>query len=247
MSNNCSAQLNRWFQTSSLGRRLLSEEAAALQQILPHLFGYHLLQIGNIGHGCLLESSLIRHRCVSSSSRTANTINTICDPYSGVYALPDALPFATDCIDVVVLPHLLEFEKNPEDILREVERILIPEGHVVILGFNPMSVWGVWRWLFARRDSAPWCGQFLPLSRIKSYLAPLGFDLEKQQIFFFALPFFNKRFKNVLESLPWAGHFGAVYLLVAKKRVATLTPIKSKWLAQPTLVTDVVGTPIKEN
>jgi SAM-dependent methyltransferase len=245
MANNCSAQLKRWFQTT-LGRRLLGEEAAALQQILPHLFGYHLLQIGSIGHGYLLESSRIRHRCVLTLSA-----NTICKPYSAVCALPDALPFAHDSIDVVVLPHILEFEKNPHDILREVERILIPDGHVVILGFNPVSLWGVWRWLFARRETAPWCGRFLPPSRLKDWLALLGFDLKKQQTFFFALPFYNDRFKTtLLEKIGsrWADNFGGVYMLVAKKRVATLTPIKPKWLTQPALITkEVVGTHRQEN
>lgn len=247
MGDNCSAQLSRWFQTP-LGRRLLSEEAAALQQILPHLFGYHLLQIGNLSYGDLLESSLIRHRCVLSRAA-----NTICKPYSSVYALPDSLPFAPDSIDVVVLPHVLEFETNPHDILREVEQILIPEGHVVILGFNPVSLWGAWRWLFAGHNPAPpWCGQFLPLSRIKDWLALLGFEVKEQQTFFFALPFHNDRFKNYTTMLEkfgsrWADNFGCVYIVVAKKRITTLTSIKHKWLTQPALVTEVVGTHRQEN
>jgi len=233
MANNCQAQLNRWFQTA-LGRRLLKEEADALQQILPHLFGYHLLQIGTIGHGYLLESSRISHRCVLNPSYSA----TVC-------ALPDALPFAQDSIDVVVLPHILEFEENPLDILREVERVLIPEGNVVILGFNPLSLWGGWRYL-SRGKTAPWCGRFLPISRIKNCLASLGFDFKKQQSFFFSLPF-NET--GVLEKIGarWMGYFGAVYLLHAKKRVTTITPIKPRWLSQPALVTEAVGTQRKSN
>ncbi|OQY50442.1 MAG: hypothetical protein B6247_21570 [Candidatus Parabeggiatoa sp. nov. 2] len=137
--------------------------------------------------------------------------------------------------------------KNPHEILREVERVLIPEGHVVILGFNPVSLWGIWRWFFARRETAPWCGRFLPLLRIKDWLALLGFDLKKQQTFFFALPFHSDRFKNYTKSVEkvgsrWAGNFGAAYVVVAKKRIATLTPIKSRWLTQPTLVTEAVST-----
>ncbi len=244
MSKNCSTQCEQWFD-SPLGRRLLNEEAAILQQILPHLFGYHLLQIGSIGQGQLLESSRIIHRCV-----LCRTANTICKPYSSLYASARTLPFAQDSVDVVVLPHLLEFEKNPYEILREVERILIPEGYVIILSFNPLSLWGVWHWLFARREMAPWCGRFLPLLRLKDGLTLLGFNLEKQNTFFFALPFHSDRFKNYtrfLEKLGsrWASNFGAVYLLVAKKRIATLTPIKSKWLSQPALVTEVIGTHFK--
>jgi SAM-dependent methyltransferase len=231
-----------WFQTA-LGKRLLNEEAEILQQILPHLFGYHLLQIGTLGHGRLLESSRIMHRCILSRSHA----NTIRQPYSSVYALADNLPFAQDSLDVVVLPHVLEFEPNPHEILREVERVLIAEGHVVILGFNPVSLWGIWRW-FARRDSAPWNGRFLPLLRLKDWLALLGFDLKKVNSFFYALPFQNDRLKNYTQFLEtigtrWLDRFGAVYVVVAKKRVATITPIKPKWLTQPSLVTEVVGTP----
>ncbi|RKZ42038.1 MAG: methyltransferase [Gammaproteobacteria bacterium] len=235
------SQLNQWFKTF-LGQRLLREETKVLQQILPQLFGYHLLQIGDVGHGCLLESSRIMHRCV-----LGKTVNTICKPYSSVYALADDLPIASDSIDVVILPHILEFEKKPHDILREVERILIPEGHLVILGFNPLSLWGFWCWLFARRDTVAWCGRFLPLVRLRDWLALLGFDLKKQETFFFGLPFQKDRFKNYTQFLEkmgsrWTFNFGAVYIVVAQKRVATLTPIRSKWLTQPILVTEAIGT-----
>jgi SAM-dependent methyltransferase len=241
---NRTTQLNNWFQTA-LGKRLLSEEAGILQQILPHLFGYHLLQIGNLGHGTLLESSRIMHRCILSRSHA----NMICQPYSSVYALADTLPFAHDSLDVVVLPHVLEFEEHPHEILREVERVLIAEGHVVILAFNPVSLWGIWRW-FTRRDEAPWCGHFLPLLRLKDWLALLGFDLKKVDSFFFALPFQNDRFKNYTQFLETIGtrrldNFGAVYVVVAKKRVTTITPIKPKWLTKPKLVAEAVGTNFK--
>lgn len=260
-----SAQLNRWFETP-LGRRLLSEELSALQQILPHLFGYHLLQIGSLSHGRLLESSRIKHRCVLSLEaqelsclknddfRNSEILNfrnsptdTIYKHYSSVLAKADTLPFVQDSLDVVVLPHILEFEDNPHEILREVERILIPEGHIVIFGFNPFSLWGILNWFFAQGKTAPWCGRFLSLLRIKDWLTLLGFELKQQETFFFALPFQNERFRNYTTFLEkigphWTGNFGAVYLLVAKKRVTTLTPIKSKWLTQPTLVAGTVGT-----
>jgi SAM-dependent methyltransferase len=266
----CSAQLKKWFKTP-LGRRLLSEELSALQQILPHLFGYHLLQIGNLWDGRLLESSRIKHRCVLSLelqecidfkkntfiySEIAHFGNsptdTIYKPYSSVFAKADALPFAQYSLDVVVLPHILEFEENPHDILREVERILIPEGHLIILGFNPMSLWGIWHWFFAGREIAPWCGKFLSILHIKDCLSLLGFELKKQKTLFFALPFQNERFSRYITflekiGLHWTGNFGAVYLLVAKKRVTTLTPIKSNWLTQPTLVAGAIGTHFNDN
>jgi SAM-dependent methyltransferase len=244
--NTRTTQLNRWFKTP-LGQRLLNTEADTLQQILPQLFGYHLIQIGDVGHGRLLDSSRIMHRCVLTKPP-----NLICPPYSAIYAQADALPFAHDSIDVVVLSHILEFEDHPHEILREIERILIPEGHVVILGFNPFSLWGISRWFLSNRQDAPWCGRFLTLLRIKDWLTLLGFDIIEQQIFFFAFPFHNDRLKNYtlwLETFAnqWLKNFGAAYLLVAKKRVATLTPIKPKWQLQPALVPDAVGTHFEDH
>jgi SAM-dependent methyltransferase len=238
--NTTSAQLNRWFQ-KPLGQHLLSEEVEVLQKLLPHLFGYHLLQISNVGYGCLLDSSRIMHRCILSLSA-----NLIDKPYTSVYGSADALPFANESLDVVVLPHVLEFEENPHEILREVERVLIPEGYIIILGFNPLSFWGVWRWLFARRDTVPWSGRFLSQLRIKDWLALLGFEVKNYKSFFFALPFSHKKIR-FFKKISVTGNFGAAYVLVAKKRVANLTLLKSKWHPPPALVPEAVGTPFKEN
>lgn len=240
------AQLNKWFNTP-LGKRLLSEETDALQQILPDLFGYHLLQIGSMGTDHHLESSRIMHRCILNQS-----VQLTDNSYSNIYALANALPFAQDSLDVVILPHILEFEDRPHEVLREVERILIPEGHVIILGFNPFSLWGILRWFMARRHAAPWCGRFLPLLRLKDWLTLLSFELKKQQTLFFALPFHNDRFKNYTKLLEkigsrWTGNFGAVYILIARKRSATLTPIKSRWQLQQPLVPNAIGTHFEEN
>lgn len=236
------AQLNRWFETP-LGRHLLCEEIDILQQILPRFFGYHLLQISNVRHSNLLKSSRIKHRCILS--RSANLVD---EPYTSIYGLANALPIAHDSVDVVVLPHVLEFEANPHEILREVERVLIPEGHLVILGFNPISLWGIRK--FFTRNNIPWNGDFLSLLRLRDWLALLNFDITEQHVFFFAFPFHNARIRKYTAFMErigshWTQNFGAVYILVAKKRVATLTPIRPKWLTKPAMVTEAVGTSFK--
>ena len=118
------------------------------------------------------------------------------------------------------------------------------------MGFNPFSLWGIWRWFWARRETAPWCGHFLSLLRLKDWFALLGFEVEKQQTFFFALPFSNDRFRKYTQLIEkigfrWTNNFGATYMLVAKKRVATLTFIESQWLAQPALVTEAISNTIQ--
>ncbi|MCP4696226.1 MAG: class I SAM-dependent methyltransferase [Gammaproteobacteria bacterium] len=240
---NCRAsQLNSWFE-SPLGHRLLREEAAVLSRILPQLFGYHLIQVGCAGKGRLLESSRISRRYLLSPIAVSSHI-----PCYHILGDAEALPIPADCLDVAVLAHVLEFQENPHQVLREVERVLIPEGHVVLIGFNPFSLWGVRR-LMARRKSPPWCGQFLTSLRLKDWLALLGFDLISQQTLFFPLPLqryrLSKRLtftERIMERIGkrWFTHFGGAYLLVAKKRQSTLTPIRPKWHSHPGLAGNAV-------
>ena len=220
-----SEQLNQWFDTR-LGQRLIDAEAAAIEAIMPHLFGYHLVQIGNTGSGVFLNSSRIMHRCLLSQQPKPSQTD-----YSYICSTTDNLPLAENSVDVIVLPHILEFEDDPHEILREVQRVLIPNGYIVVLGFNPLSLWGLWRVFKRRRDTAPWCGKFLPILRLKDWFALLGFELELQQTLCFVPPIQNEQlmpYANVLESLGRRSNsaFGAVYLLVAKKRVLPVTMIK---------------------
>jgi len=225
-----SEQLNAWFETP-LGQRVLRAEMRVVEQILPHLFGFHLLQIGSIGHGQLLGSSRIMHRCILSQH-----IGAFESPYAHIGGQAEQLPFASDSLDVVILPHILEFEDHPHEVLRETQRVLIAEGHVVILGFNPVSSWGIWRWFLSKHEEAPWCGKFLRLLRIKDWLELLGFEVCIQKSLFFYPPFRSRRLLRSTRFLEhmgqrWKWQTGAVYLIVAKKRVTTFTPIKPKWEA----------------
>ena len=215
-----------WYRLN-LGRALLETEVTRLNGILSNLFGYHLVQVGQIGDADLLAGSRITHHMVLGGDGESS--GRVC-----LYARADALPLASDSTDVIVLPHTLEFEADPHQVLREVERVLIPEGHVVILGFNPWSLWGLWR-LFLRRGAyPPWCGNFRGLTRIKDWLALLGFDTIEEHGYFFRPPLQNARIMQKLHFMEGAGARGwpalaGCYLLVARKRVATLTPIKPSW------------------
>jgi SAM-dependent methyltransferase len=213
-----------WFD-SSLGQRMLAEESAALEQILPHLFGYHLLQIGEVGYGRLFAGSRIPHRCLLAPRPL---------PAAHLQASPEALPFASDSVDLVLLPHLLEFERNPHQILREVERILIGDGHVLILGFNPFSLWGLRRWLAG--GGRPWAGRSLSATRIKDWLKLLDFELVTQQTLCFS-PSFQPRLLDLerLGRRVWP-YFGAIYLLVAQKRRIPLSLIRPHWQPRAALV-----------
>ncbi len=233
-------QLRRWYRTA-LGQNLQQTEQDLLNQVLPNLFGYHLLQLGRPMEEDLLCTSRIPHRMVMEDAPPLLRRGR----EEAFLGRSDQLPIATDSLDVILLPHTLEYVGRPHEVLREAERTLIPEGHLVILGFNPWSLFGLRRLFSGWRDLSPWCGHFYSTLRLKDWLALLGFDTVLVRPYFFRPPLQNDGIMRRLSVLERAGGrfwplLGGGYLLVAKKRVATLTPIKPRWRSSRNLVT--VGT-----
>ena len=93
---------------------------------------------------------------------------------------PHWLPFAENGVDLIVLPHVLEFTDEPHQLLREVHRVIRPEGHLIIAGFNPFSLFGAKRY-FGREQTMPWTGNFIALYRLKDWLSLLGFEVVGRQ------------------------------------------------------------------
>lgn len=149
-----------------------------------------------------------------------------------IVGLPNRLPFAADSIDAMFLPHTLDFWPEPRAAMREVERVLIPEGRVIIMGFNMFSAWGLWS-LLRRRNHAPWNGRFRAAYQIEGWLSELGFDIEMREHILFRLPIRGALGPShtVLDRMGerlWP-ILGGVYLIRAVKRVATLTPLRPSW------------------
>lgn len=235
-------RLRRWYQ-QPLGRFLGQREQDLLEQCLSNVFGYHILQVGSLGWGCeLLAVSRIRHQMLLDADSSSN------DNQVGVYACPAALPIASDSIDAVVLAHTLEFEKDPHQVLREAERILIPQGRILILTFNPWSLWGLWRLLLRRGAAVPWCGRFLSQVRLRDWLALLGFKIEATHGLVYRPPLQNRAIMarlGFVEDLGrrWWPFLSAVNLTVAEKRVSTLTPIRPRWRPRRSLGTAGLAEP----
>src|SRR5688572_19732578 len=167
--------LQDWF-TTPLGQYLLEKERAYLDEVTPDIFGFHALQLG------MPEVDLLRATRITHKLRVASL-------GADVLAKCHELPFATQSIDLVVLPHVLEFAEEPHAILREVDRVMMPEGRLVIVGFNPWSLWGLRSSLGPGRDQHPWNGRFLSLLRVKDWLALLGFDVSAGRLIGYAPPF----------------------------------------------------------
>lgn len=221
-------RLQSWYRTE-LGQELARHEAAALAETLPNLFGYHLMQLGRLCEADWLQSSRISHCAVMDFQPPLTHENQ-----RRLFGLPDQLPISTDCMDVLVLPHVLEFSQRPHAVLREVERVLIPEGHLVMLVFNPRSLWMFWRGLFGWRRKVPWCARFLSTTRIRDWMELLGFDVIRIQGYFYRPPLKSKSILQRLGSLERLGRrawpfMGAGNLVVARKRVVTMTPIRPRW------------------
>ena len=209
-----------WFGTP-LGKYLLAREMAYFETAITDIFGFHALQIGSPAHDFLRGSRI-----------TAKHVLDLDEP-AHLYADPAYLPFAENSLDLVVLPHVLEFTDNPHAILREAYRVLRPEGQVVLSGFNPFSLWGIKRY-FGREQTQPWNGNFVGLYRMKDWLSLLGFEVIGGKLDCYVPACATEKWLArcrffVAAGDRWWPIGGGVYFLQAVKRMAGLRLIKPAW------------------
>jgi SAM-dependent methyltransferase len=170
-----SNRLAEWFGTP-LGQYLLRREQAYFDRTVADIFGFNAIQVGLPGCPFLAQS------------RIAACWSVDIEPPAQVLADPQWLPFPENSLDLVVLPHALEFTDEPHKLLREVYRTVRPEGQVVLAGFNPFSLFGAKRY-FGRGDTPPWTGNFIALYRLKDWLALLGFEVTGGSLDCYVPPF----------------------------------------------------------
>lgn len=223
--------LKAWY-ASGVGGYLLQDIKAHLDDILPSLFGYYALQIGELDAKTdMLASSRIRHRI--RLDVTQGSIDLL--------GRPDDLPFKQDSLDLILLLHTLDFSLDPHRILREVDRTLIPEGHLLIVCFNALSLYGLWKMLPGKKKRAPWCGTFYSSARLRDWLSLLGFDTLNSRNLGHRPPVNYVGLQHHLSFVEKFGnrfvpYLGGVHVMLAKKKVATLTPIRPRWLPRRKLL-----------
>ena len=227
-----------WF-ASETGRLLLTQERSAFERLTNQIFGFQLLQLGILDKNTpfLVNSTIKRQTLVGQQVYpeiphylTADTEN---------------LPVLSDSIDAVLLPHTLDFCRDPQQVLREVERVLVAEGRLVISGFNPASLWGLVAKLKRKSSQVPWVGHFVSYTRLHDWLSLLGLDVEETEVFMFRPPVENSKVMRKLTFLERIGprvwpRLGSVYMIKAVKRVSTLTPVQPIWVRRPRLLSHVV-------
>lgn len=236
------------------GRYLLDWERRQIEPVVADVFGFHALQLG-LPQLDALAANRMPHRWLAVDRNEAADADPPCDTDAPPAAPPgeaglitdggrvasvnlhcefDALPFDSQSLDLVVLPHALELARDPHLALSEVERVLMPEGKVVIIGFNPASLWGLRQHggrllhrLGGGRDEGlflPTAGDFIAYRRLRDWLRLLSFEVETGRFGCYRPALRSQKWLaryGWMETLGdrWWPVFGAVYLLVAVKRV----------------------------
>ena len=219
MSSNVS--LSEWF-AGPQGGYVLAQEQERIDAVVADVFGYNALQVGLPTHD-LLRANRITHRFACDAA-----------PGAAVQANPLELPFATSSLDLVVLPHVLEFSRHPHHILREIERVLVPEGSVVITGFNPFSLFGLRRLCSRGRGAAPWRGHYFSVLRLRDWLTLLGFEIEATAFGCHAPPAQSPKWQARWQFMERAGRrwwpvCGGFFVIHGVKRVQGMRLIAPKW------------------
>ncbi|WP_207062130.1 class I SAM-dependent methyltransferase [Motiliproteus sp. SC1-56] len=224
----------RWFE-SELGRNLLEAEREQVKTVMPGVFGYHLLQIGVFSDASLCDGANAGHRFLLLPRVELGM------PEEAVVGGFDRLPFANDCIDAVVLHHALDFAESPHQLLREAARVLRPGGKLVVVSFNPVSFWGVFRWWRRRKAQPPWQAHFIGRHRLNDWLALLGLGRERTLSGFYRPPITSQAWMRRLGFLErWGARYlrnqGAFLVTIASKETLAGVKVGRGWrqrLAMP--------------
>lgn len=219
-------------------------EQSRLDALTVDIFGFNAIQVGlpqiNALQANRMQSKWLTDTYMPASKQfgEATPGEATTDVETQIVVLHDfaELPFASQSLDLVVLPHVLEFAAEPHQVLREVERVLIPEGQVIVCGFNPASLWGA-RQVAGRLAGAhflPLDGEFISLPRLKDWLKLLNMEVNRGHFGCYAPPFNSEKWLKRFSFMENAGdrwwpYFGAVYIVQAIKRVAGMRLIGPAW------------------
>lgn len=217
------AVFGRWLASSELGQYLLAREQAFYAQAVQDAFGFRAVQLGLPGVDLLADNR------IPWKGYAANYGD------AGVHCDSHALPFDSNSLDLLLLPHALDFTEHPHQVLREAERVLLPEGRLVLTGFNPHSMWGACRWLHGRAG-CPWSGNFLSQGRVEDWFELLGLEAEQTRFMAYSPPLERREWRQRWQFIEQFGEMccaplSGVYGLVAVKRRRGMRLIKPRWEA----------------
>ncbi len=212
------SMLEQWFY-SERGSKLLSCQQRLIDDALSRCFGYHLLQLSvdsriKLFDECRVQRKYRVHPFADNVSINGNF---------------EQLPFAGESLDVVILHHVQEFAVDPHQMLREIQRVIIPQGHLIVLGFNPWSTIGAYSQLARWLPNSMWHNHQISCRRMKDWLSLLGFETEQVQYGFHSPQIMESSNNPIIDNFLKGWPLGSFYLISAVKHVASITPVKPKW------------------
>jgi SAM-dependent methyltransferase len=231
------AVLSEW-QGGRLGQLLIQAEARLLAETFDDVFGLELLQLGTWGRG----RELLAHARIGRQSVVAEDPASPCGGH--VVASLAHLPIGSDAVDAVLLPHCLEFVSDPYAVLREADRVLAAEGQLIVLGFRPFSFWGL-RAAASRRGFPPGLRRTLSAGRLRDWLKLLSYEVVSLRPYLYRLPrppsgSIEAATPSILRRgwlYPWPA---SAYIMKARKRIYTLTPVRPRLRERPSVLGGLV-------
>ncbi len=211
-------ELEQWFD-SERGQLLLARQQALVDELVSSCFGYHLLQLSVDSRVELFDNSRVQHKFTCHP--TANSSSALCEF--------EQLPFASESLDVVLLHHVQEYVLDPYQLLREIQRVTMPNGRLIIIGFNPWSPLGVYSHLGGLLSEAIWQNQLISPRRMCDWLGLLGFQPEPCYFGYHMPPLVERSDKPWLSKALKRCPTGNFYILSAIKQVSGMTPVRPKW------------------
>ncbi|MEH6590295.1 MAG: methyltransferase domain-containing protein [Halioglobus sp.] len=219
-------QLEKWYSGAN-GEYLLDHLQRTLDCTLDTAFGYHLLQLGVTRGQPLFTNSPVNHR-IYAAEQAGGAI--------GLVSHSDEIPLESDSIDILIAHHSLEFTSNPHQVLREMQRVLAPQGHLLMIGFNPYSLFGLSSFLRGKVQHPLW-QHHAPVSptRVKDWLHLLGCEVQQCSYLYPFPPLGQGRLRQWTErSDQWLSghniHTGGLYLTHAIKQVVQRTKPRKRML-----------------
>lgn len=231
--------LHKWLKTPP-GQYLLDWERGRFDEAVADVFGYHALQLG-LPELPALQNNRIAHRWVATDAPKLSPTQDTDLPEPTLACDFAALPFSENSLDLLLLPHTLELSPDPHATLREVERVLVPEGRVVISGLNPMSLWGLRQSrnrllhrLGVGGNYLPEVGDPIGYWRLRDWLRLLSFEVELVQFGCYRPAVRSATWLERLRWMDYAGErywpiFGSIYFVVAVKRVRGMRLLGPSW------------------
>jgi SAM-dependent methyltransferase len=230
------------------GRYVLEWEQTQLDRVVSDVFGYHALQLGLPQLDALRENRMPCRGLVLDAASGASAPYTFPrglgragnglangSRNGAAQGLPAGLsaptgrsavwcdlldlPFEAQSVDLIVMPHTLEFTSDPHRLLREAERVLMPEGQLIILGFNSLSLWGARQSVgkMTGRPFVPAAVDLIAFTRLKDWIK--------------LLQWLSRYGFMEAAGDRWWPIFGATYMIKAIKRVRGMRlvgPLKVK-------------------